>query len=135
MRKQKHNQSFLKRNIFLSDKNRPTLNKKFVIFKQSNTFTCCGDSLELSLFKVSFLPHNFCLHMNRWMFIPCILRLSWYWMMKYSWLCCSFRRSFSVSCIITRSSSNVWLICWYLWGVPSTGPAPGLLAWPSNTTH
>lgn len=62
------------------------------------------------------------------MFIPCILKLSWYWMMKYSWLCCSLRRSFSVSCVITRSSSNVWLICWYLWGVPSTGPDPGLLA-------
>lgn len=54
-------------------------------------------------------------------------RLSWYWMMKYSWLCCSLRRSFSVSWVNRRSSSKAWLICWYFWDMLSIMPTTGEL--------
>ena len=45
--------------------------------------------------------------------LPWMRRFSWYWMMKYSWLCCNFLSSFSVSCVARRSSSKAWLICWW----------------------
>lgn len=54
-------------------------------------------------------------------------RLSWYWMMKYSWLCWSLRRSFSVSWVSRRSSSKAWLICWYFWDMLSIIPPTGEL--------
>lgn len=44
---------------------------------------------------------------------------SWYWMMKYSCVCCSFFSSFSVSWVTRRSSSKVWLICRCFWDMAS----------------
>lgn len=58
---------------------------------------------------------------------PWMRRLSWYWIMKYSWLCWSLRRSFSVSWVNRRSSSKAWLICWYFWDMLSIMPPTGEL--------
>lgn len=50
---------------------------------------------------------------------------SWYWMMKYSCVCCSFLSSFSESCVMSRSSSKVWLICRCFWDMASTREPDG----------
>lgn len=60
---------------------------------------------------------------------------SWYWMMKYSCVCCSFLSSFSESCVMSRSSSKVWLICRCFCDMASTRePAGEGLLFASRTS-